>query len=224
MPSLPSEQTQRARFGTATGELSTGLLGKVFGLLTFCFAFAGVGGAVGYRYVEPSAFLPLFLVYIGLIFAVQAVRDRDPLNLVVLYAATFTTGLIFGPIIKAYVGDGAGQVVLQAAAITGGMTVGLSAYALTTKRDLSGLRPYLFLALLGFFVAMIVNIFVGGSVMYGVLSWAGAFLFSVMLVFDVNRTRYVEDTMGNAVVITLSVFLDIVNLFMFVLRILSGRR
>jgi len=224
MPSLPSEQAGRARFGTLTGELSTGLMGKVFGLLAFCFAFAAAGGAVGYQYVERSAFLPLFILYIGLVFAVQAVRDREPLNMIVLYAATFTTGLIFGPVIKAYVGDGAGQVVFQAAAITGGMTVGLSAYALTTKRDLSGLRPYLFLALLGFFVAMIVNIFVGGSVMYGVLSWAGAFLFSVMLVFDVNRTRYAEDTMGNAVVITLSVFLDIVNLFMFVLRILSGGR
>jgi FtsH-binding integral membrane protein len=183
-----------------------------------------VGGAVGYRYVEPSAFLPLFILYIGLVFGVQAVRERDPLNLIVLYAATFTTGLIFGPVIKSYVGDGAGEVVFQAAAITGSMTVGLSTYALTTKRNLAGLQPYLFLALLGLIVAMVVNIFVGGSVMYGLISWAGAFLFSVLLVFDVNRTRYVADTMGNAVVITLSVFLDIVNLFMFVLRILNGRR
>ena len=108
------------------------------------------------------------------------------------------------------------------AGITAAMTVGLSAYALTTKRDLSGLQPYLFMALLGLIVASLVNIFVGGTVIYTILSWGGAMLFSVLLIFDVNRARYATDTMGNAVVLTLGIYLDIVNLFLFVLRILQG--
>ena len=225
MSHFPSEQSQRSRFGTLSGELTSGLQAKIFGLLTFCFAFAGAGGAVGYRYVERGAFLPLFIAYIALIFGVQAARNKEGLNIALLYAATFTTGLFVGPIIESYVGAGAGSVVLQAAAITGGMTIGLSAYALTTKRNLSGLQPILFVALLGLLIASIANIWVGGSVMYGIISWAGAVLFSVMLVFDVNRSRYAEDTMGNAVVITLSVFLDIVNIFLFMTRILgAGRR
>ena len=57
-----------------------------------------------------------------------------------------------------------------------------------------------------------------------VLSWAGALLFSALLVFQVNRARYMPDTMGNAVVLTMGIYLDIVNLFLFVLRILSGGR
>jgi FtsH-binding integral membrane protein len=102
------------------------------------------------------------------------------------------------------------------------MTAGLGSYALVTRRDLSRLQPFLFAGLLGLVVAMIVNIFVGGSVMYGVLSWAGALLFSGMLVFDVNRAKYLPDTMGNAVVVTLGIYLDVVNLFLFILRILGG--
>jgi modulator of FtsH protease len=224
MSNFPAEQRQRPRFGTLSGELATGLQAKVFGLLAFCFAFAGAGGAVGYRYVEGGAFLPLFIVYIGLVFGVQAARNKEGLNIALLYAATFTTGLIVGPIVESYVGSGAGNVVFQAAAIAGGMTVGLSAYALTTKRNLTGLQPILFVAVLGLIIASVANIWVGGSMMYGIISWAGAVLFSVLLVFDVNRTRHTADTMGNAVVITLSVFLDIVNLFLFMTRILNGGR
>ncbi len=54
-----------------------------------------------------------------------------------------------------------------------------------------------------------------------VTGWIGAAVFSLMLVFDVQRAKYAEDTIGNAVVITLGVYLDIINLFMWILRILS---
>lgn len=225
MSRFPSEYrvSERARFGTTTGELSSGLLGKVFGLLAFCFAFAAAGGVVGAQ-LDSRWLLPLFVAQLGLTFAVQALREKDGINLVLLYGATFVSGMIIGPIVMSYVNAGFGTAVFQAAAITGIMTVGLSAYALTTKRDLTGIRPFLFIALLGLLAAMIANIWVGGTVLYTLLSWGGAMLFSVLLIVDVNRTRYAADTMGNAVIITLSIYLDIVNLFLFVLRILQGRR
>ncbi|MBI2765835.1 MAG: US12 family protein [Chloroflexi bacterium] len=220
---MSSFPTPDAREGAFAGVLSGGLLGKVFGLLAFSIAFAAVGGAVGYR-MPPGLILPLFLAELGLIFAVNAFREREGLNLLLLYAFSFVSGLTIGPLIASYVSAGAGAVVLQAVAITGVMTVGLSGYALTTKRNFEGLRPYLFIALLGLIVASIVNIFVGGTILNTVVSWGGAFLFSVLLIVDVNRTKYATDTMGNAVVITLGIYLDIVNLFLFVMRILNGGR
>lgn len=223
MPSMLPERVQRASFGTTTGELASGLVAKVFGLLAFSLVAAVIGGVAGYR-LSPSVLLPLMFVEFGLIFAVQAAREREGLNIAMLYTFTFVSGLTLGPIIAAYVGAGLGPVVVQAAAVTGAMTVGLSAYALTTKRDLSGLQPYLFIGLIGLVVASVLNIWVGGTMLYGLLSWSGALLFSVLLVFQVNRTRHMPDTMGNAVVITLGIYLDIVNLFLFVLRILSGNR
>ena len=217
MSYFPSEQARPV----AGERLASGLLGKIFGLLAFSLAFATVGGAVGAQ-IGPGWIMPLFFVELGLIFAVQRLREREGINLVLLYAFATVSGMTIGPIIAAYVAAGLGTVVLEAAGITAAMTVGLSAYALTTKRDLSGLQPYLFMALLGLIVASLVNIFVGGTVMYTILSWGGAMLFSVLLIFDVNRARYAADTMGNAVVLTLGIYLDIVNLFLFVLRILQG--
>jgi FtsH-binding integral membrane protein len=70
--------------------------------------------------------------------------------------------------------------------------------------------------------AIVVNIFVGGTLMSALIGWVGALLFSALLVFNVNRARYVPDTMGNAVVLTLGIYLNILNLFLFVLRILGG--
>ncbi len=217
MSYFPSEQARPV----AGERLASGLLGKIFGLLAFSLAFATVGGAVGAQ-IGPGWIMPLFFVELGLIFAVQRLREREGINLVLLYAFATVSGMTIGPIVAAYVAAGLGTVVLEAAGITAAMTVGLSAYALTTKRDLSGLQPYLFMALLGLIVASLVNIFVGGTVMYTILSWGGAMLFSVLLIFDVNRARYAADTMGNAVVLTLGIYLDIVNLFLFVLRILQG--
>lgn len=213
-------RSEQAR-SIAEPRLASGLLGKIFGLLAFSLAFATVGGYVGAQ-LGSSWLLPLFIVEIALIFAVQGLREREGINMVLLYAFAFVSGATIGPIIAAYISAGAGGVVLQAVAVTGVMTVGLSAYALTTKRNLTGLRTYLSMAVLGLLAAMIVNIFVGGSAMSGVISWVGALIFSALLIVDVNRAKYAPDTMGNAVVLTLSIYLDIINLFMFLLRILGG--
>ena len=214
-----SEQTRPV----AEGRLASGLLGKVFGLLAFSLAFATAGGWVGAQ-IGTAWFFPLVIAEFALIFVVRAVREKEGLNLVALYAFAFVSGMTLGPIVAQYTSAGLGSAVLEAGAITGVMTVALSAYALVTKRDLSGLRPYLFMALIGLIVVMVLNIFVGGTVLETAVSWAGALLFSVLLVFDVNRAKYAPDTMGNAVMLTLGIYLDIVNLFLFVLRIIGGGR
>ena len=219
MSYFPSEQ---ARAG-AQERIASGLLGKVFGLLAFSLAFTTAGGYVGAQ-ISSSWFFPIMIAYFGLFFAVQKLREREGLNVVLLYAFAFSSGLLVGPVIGSYVSAGAGAVVLEAVAITGVMTAGLSAFALTTKRDLSGLAPYLFMAVLGIFVMMIVNIFVGGSALSVIIGWAGAFIFSGLLIVNVQRAKYAPDTMGNAVILTLGIYLNIVNLFLMIMRILQGGR
>ncbi len=213
MSYLPRE---RARVGALSG----GLLAKVFGLLAFSLAFAVLGGAVGARYAQ-GWLLPLVLLEFGLLIGVMVARDHARWNLPLLYAFTFVSGMTVGPLIALYVGAGLGVLVVQALLITAVMTAGLSAYALTTRRDFSGLAPYLFIALLGLVVAGIIGVFVGGTLLHALLGWAGAVIFSLLLVWDVQRARSADDTMGNAVAITLGVYLDIVNLFLAILRILT---
>lgn len=224
MSYFPSDEKARPIQTPATGalgRLDSGFLGKVFGLLAFSLAFATVGGFVGSK-LSPGWILPLFIVEIALIFVVQRVRDKEGINFVALYAFAFVSGLTFGPIVAEYVNAGLGTAVLEAGIVTGAMTAGISAYALTTKRNLQALYPYLFIALIGLIVAMVVNIFIGGSTLWAFVSWGGALLFSLLLLVDVNRTKYLENTMGNAVVVTLGIYLDIVNLFLFLMSIFGG--
>ena len=77
------------------------------------------------------------------------------------------------------------------------------------------------MGVLGLVVASIIGMFVGGGLFSALIGWAGAVIFSLLLVYDVQRARSAEDTMGNAVVITLGIYLDIINLFVSILRILS---
>lgn len=217
MSYFPSEQTRTG----AQERLSSGLLGKVFGLLAFSIAFAAVGGVVGAQ-LGRAWLMPLFVTEFGLIFAIQGLREREGWNFALLYAFAFVSGATIGPLVASYVNAGLGGAVLEAGAVTAAMTAGLGGYALVTKRNLSGMGPYLMVGLVGLFVALIVNIFVGGNAMYGLLSWVGAALFSGLLVYRVNQVRYLEDTMANAVVVTLGIYLNIMNLFLFVLRIVGG--
>jgi FtsH-binding integral membrane protein len=76
------------------------------------------------------------------------------------------------------------------------------------------------MGLLGLFVALIIGLFVGG-IFQALIGFAGALIFSGLLIVDVQRAKSAQDTMGNAVVITLGIYLDIVNLFLYILRILS---
>jgi FtsH-binding integral membrane protein len=216
---FPSEQTRAG----AEPRIASGLLGKIFGLLAFSLVFATVGGYVGSK-MSGAWFLPIVVLYFGLFFAVQKLRDREGINLVLLYAFAFSSGLLIGPVVGNYVSAGLGGTVLEAAAITGVMTAGLGAFALTTKRDFSGLTPYIFVGILGLFAAMIANIWVGGSMLSVAIGWVGALLFSALLVVHVQRAKYAPDTMGNAIVLTLGIYLDIVNLFLLILRILQGGR
>jgi FtsH-binding integral membrane protein len=203
--------------------VASGLLAKVFGLLAFTMAFAAAGGVVGSR-LPSSAILPMFFVQLGLIIAVQRFREKEGVNFILLYAFAFASGLMLGPILAAYVSDGLGTAVLQAAGVTGVTTAAMGAFALTTKRDLSGLAPYLFVGVIALLAAMILNIFVGGATAYMAISWVGAMLFCGFLAYDIQKVRYAPDTMGSAVMIALSIYLDVVNLFMFVLRIITGGR
>jgi len=209
----------RGRFGETLRELESGLLTKVYGLLAFSLVFSLVGGFIGYR-LDPAWMLPAFAVGIGLIFAVHDCREAEPWNLVLLYGFTLMTGLALGPLVAYYVEAGYGAIVIQAAVATALITAGLSAFALTIKADLSEWGSFLFAGLLTLIGVSFVNLFIGDSLLYMVSSWVGALIFSLYLIYDVNRIRYTPDTMGNAILICLDIYLDIVNLFLDLLQIL----
>lgn len=198
----------------------SGLLAKVAGLLAFSMAFTAVGGLVGVEL--PGLALPALIGVLILSFVVSLARNVAGLNLILLYTLTTLMGVALGGIIDVYLQAGAGTVVVEAGGTTALLTVGLSAYALTTKRDFSGLGSKLFLALLGLIAVSIVSIFVHATMLEILIGLAGSILFSVYLIYEVQQARFVEDTLPNAIVLAVGIYLSIINLFLSLLRLFTG--
>jgi FtsH-binding integral membrane protein len=115
--------------------------------------------------------------------------------------------------------------------ITAGMFAALAVWGYTTRRDLTSWGNYLFMALFGLILGVIVNSFWTNSTLYWVTTGAGVLIFSGLTAYDVQRLKRFEAPPGSdeavvekaAVVGALSLYLDFVNLFLYLLRIF-GRR
>jgi FtsH-binding integral membrane protein len=201
---------QQARRGT--------LVGQVMGLLAFSLLFTA-GGAVLGRELGPGAILISIVGSIGTLIALFFTKSKPGLNLGLFYAFSVFEGMALGLIIESYLARGMGTVVANAAATTGGLVMLLGAYAWTTKRDLSGLSGYLMAGLLAVIVASVVGIFLQAPMFHLILSAATALLFSGFVLYDIQRLRYAEGTQSDAVMLAVSIYLDIFNLFLAILRL-----
>src|SRR5579872_686595 len=195
------------------------VLGKVLGLLGFAFVFTAGGAVIG-RSLGPGAFLLSIIGSFATLIALQFLRERSPLNLALLYGFATFEGMLLGMILDAYIAQGLGAVVFNAAGTTAAITLAAGAYGYTTRRDLTGMRGFLFVGLLGVIVASVVGIFVQLPLLYVGISAVAAVLFTGFLMFDLNRVARARGASeGMAILLTVSVYLDIVNLFLALLRL-----
>ncbi len=106
----------------------------------------------------------------------------------------------------------------------------LSVYGTVTKRDLSAWRTFLFMGLLGVVVASVVNLFVGSGALGFVVSCAGVVVFAGLTAWDTQKLRQYHASLGHssagslAISGALTLYLDFINLFLMLLRLLGGRR
>lgn len=115
--------------------------------------------------------------------------------------------------------------------ITAGMFGSLAIYGSATKRDLSGIGRFLFMALIGLIIAAIVNIFMHSSMLYWITTFAGVFIFAGLTAWDAQKIQQMfgeavdvnESTQKLALMGSLMLYLDFVNLFLYLLRIFGKR-
>jgi modulator of FtsH protease len=204
---------------SALGTQRSALLGKVLGLLGFAFVFTAGGAVIG-RSLGPGAFIISLIGSFGTLIALQFLRERSPINLALLYGFATFEGMLLGLILDAYIRGGMGGVVVNAGLTTAAVALAAGAYGYTTKRNLSGMGGILFIGLLGVIVASVVGIFVHSTLLYIGISAVAAVLFTGFLVFDLNRVAAMRGaTEGMAILMAVRVYLDIVNLFLALLRI-----
>jgi hypothetical protein len=122
--------------------------------------------------------------------------------------------------------------IVQTFLITAIAFAGLSLWGYTTKRDLSGMGTFLMMGLIGLIVAMIVNIFLQSSAMQFAISVIGVLIFAGLTAYDTQNIKntYLQlaqsdsDFLGKAAIVgALKLYLDFLNLFMFLLQFLGNR-
>ena len=143
------------------------------------------------------------------------------------WAFAITMGLSMSTIFLAYTGMSIAQTFFAVAA----GFAGLSLYGYTTKRDLSGMGTFLIMGVIGLLVAMVINMFLQSSTMMLLISAIGVLLFAGLTAYDTQRIKSMyaqvagSDMMGKVVIMgALSLYLDFINMFMFLLQFMGDRR
>lgn len=132
-------------------------------------------------------------------------------------------GLMLGPILSAYTKAGAGAIVSQALILTGCTTGVMTLLGLTYPNLFSKLGGVLFGGLLALLILRVIGIFVPSIGNAGWIDWLAAGIFTLYIGYDWYRAMTLPATGRNAVDVAISLYLDIINLFLTILRLL-GRR
>lgn len=157
--------------------------------------------------------------------AINRISSTVALLLFFLYAAS--VGVIFALVFELYTA----QSIFTTFLVTAGMFGALALFGYTTERDLSGIGSILFMALVGLILATIVNIFWANEILYWVTTYAGVIIFAGLTAYDMQKIKqYGEGGEGGeagdkaAVQGALALYLDFINLFLFLLRIFGRTR
>ena len=189
------------------------------------FAGSLIGGAVGaylgMGFVPTSGlgFWGLVILEFALLFGVYAVKDKPGINLAVLFAFTFVTGLTISPLISVFVGRGMGGVVGEAFLLTSIAFGSLTLFAMNTKRDYTTMGKMLFITLIIIIVAGLLNIFFHSPLLQLGIAVVSSVLFSFFILYDTQNI--IQGNYGTPIEGAIALYLDFFNLFISLLQILG---
>jgi FtsH-binding integral membrane protein len=202
--------------------------------LTFNMAVTETAGRLaltpfGQTIYSTPGTIVLFLGTLGLVFLISWRIDRlqpsTAFALFMVYAALL--GLMLSSVLLHYTGVSVTRTFFISAASFGA----LSLYGYTTKRDLSPIGSFLMMGLIGLIIAMVVNMFLKSTGLDFVISAIGVLIFAGLTAWDTQKIKEMYDVMDDgtiaarkAVMGALTLYLDFINLFLFLLRFLGDRR
>jgi modulator of FtsH protease len=186
--------------------------------LTLAFAAATAGVSAALKLPHPGILLTLG-GYFGLLYAVYKLQNSGG-GIIAVFALTGFMGYTLGPIINRYLGlPNGGEIVMQAMGATAVIFVGLSAYALTSKRDFSFMGGFLAIGILLAFVAGLAAIFLEIPALSLTVSAAFVLLMSGLILYETSNIINGGET--NYVLATVTLFVSIFNLFTSLLHLLG---
>lgn len=230
-----------AGVGARAAQIDAGLrahMNKVYGLMSVGMLLtAAVAWAVGTNeallsaiYGTPLKWVVMFLPLV-MVFAFGALINRLSAAAAQLFFYVYAAamGLSLAYIFAVFTGVSIATTFLTTAIAF----AGLSLYGYTTKRDLSGFGTFLVMGLIGLLVASVVNIFIASSALQFAISVIGVLIFAGLTAFDtqnIKNTYIQQASMGDqewlaksAIMGALSLYLDFINMFMFLLQFMGNR-
>ena len=158
-------------------------------------------------------------VAVGFIYGIKKTQNSAA-GVPMLLGFTFFMGMMISPLIQSTLGFKNGpQLIMTAFAGTAGVFMGMAALASVIKRDLSGMGKFLFVGLIMLVVGSLINVFVGSTTGMIVLSMVSIGIFSAYMLYDIKQILDGGET--NYISATLSLYLDIINVFQSLLALLG---
>lgn len=227
--------------GAQTAQIDAGLrahMNKVYGLMSVGMLLTGgVAWAVGTNdamvqaiFGTPLKWLVMFAPLV-MVFVFSAMINRLSYGAAQLFFYVYAAlmGLSISFIFAAYTGVSIAQTFL----VTAIAFASLSIYGYTTKRDLSGMGTFLLMGLVGLLLASIINIFLASSALAFAVSVIGVLIFAGLTAYDTQsiKNEYVQHAQygdqawldKSAIMGALRLYLDFINMFMFLLQFLGNR-
>ncbi len=189
---------------------------------------SAIGTYVGFRYLatifisNPFLIWVLFGLELILVFTSRMWSTKRPVNYVLLAAFAFITGVTLVPLLLSVIIEfGGPDIIIKALGATAMMFAGTAIFGWVTHRNLSGLRGFLLMGLIGLIIVSLIGIFIPwGNNFEMIYSGIGVLIFSGYTMYDIQRLKmFPADRPLDA---ALMLYLDIFNLFVFILRLISG--
>lgn len=185
---------------------------------------------MGIIFGNPFMPIVLIIVQIGLVFwlasRVMQMSVSQATGVFMLYSGL--TGITFSFIFVVYTSASITSTFL----VTAGTFGAMSLYGYTTKKDLTSWGSFLFMGLIGIIIASVVNMFMQSSMMHTIITYAGVLIFVGLTAYDTQKIKEMnilgnegtdEDT-KEAIRGALTLYLDFINLFLMLLRLMGDRR
>lgn len=192
--------------------------------------FASQGDMLAYFEENFAVLIGAFVLQLVLVIALSAAINRIPAQLAVFGFALFAAlnGFTLSLILEIYTSAS----IAGAFAVSAGMFAAMATYGYVTKRDLTKLGSLMFMALIGFILATIVNFWVASSTLYWILTYAGVVIFLGLTAYDMQKIKRMgasgemtgEGGRKGAIIGALALYLDFINLFLLMLRIIGTVR
>jgi len=200
-----------------------GFLKATYQLFAASLMAATVGAYLGLGMASmiSSWYWGLVILEFALLFGLYAVKDKPGVNLAVLFAFTFISGLTLTPLLSSVFNmPGGAAIVAQAFLMTSVAFGGISMFALTTKKDYSSMGKMLFIAVIILIVGSISNIFIGSPILQLGIAMLGALVFSAFILYDTQQI--IKGGFSTPIEAAIALYLDFLNLFVSLLQIFAA--